>query len=383
VIKGKLAYLAPEQASGSALDPRTDLYAAGVVIWELVTGERWLDAATEIELLRLAEDPRFRAPSEIAGAPAALDAVLERALRRFPEERFASARAMHEALERIDESMGGDGRAELAALAVAAFPSGTETPAGGGAERSEARRSSALLGRALLAVLSVAVAVIGLRALMLTSESEAPAGVPAPAAMSADAASPRFSDAEVAEAGAFSTMHAFADATPTTRVIDASRPDVSGVRAPLSRVARRPDMSARASPADAGRTPADLRPARVRDRRDALAANLRARGIQRADLPPLLRTRLEELDRAIAASRWDDAMRLLDETEPAAAAVRVDATFVRQRLDRVGARIAAARRGGADTREIENAAATALQLFLDGRFDETNRRLGEIEARLR
>ena len=383
VIKGKLAYLAPEQATGSAVDARTDLYAAGVVIWELVTGKRWLDAASEIELLRLAGEPEFRAPSEIAGAPAALDAVLERALRRFPEERYASAQSMREALAQVAGGAGGAGRAELATLASATFPEESEAPAGSSFERGEARRSSAL-GKALLALLVVASAAIGLRVVMLAGDEGAPPGVSTPAATLDDAGTIAATSTGAASDSIArdASVRSATDAGSATGLTPAAHLVDSGVRETRRRAAARPDASARPSPVDAGRAVADPRPAAGRERRDSLAASLRARGIRRADLPAPLRTRLDELDRAIAASRWDDALRLLDEAEPAAAAVRVDAAFVRRRLDRVGARIAAARRSGTDTRELEDLAAGALQLFLDGRFEETNRRLDDIEARL-
>jgi serine/threonine-protein kinase len=368
VIKGKLAYLSPEQATGSALDARTDLYSAGVVLWELVTGRRWLEAETEIDLLRAAEKPEFRVPSEIVGTPVALDAVLERALRRFPEERFASARAMRDALAAVERSVAGDGRAELAALAVEAFdatpfqPESRAAPAGGSLPTT----------RFVSYAVAGAAAVVLVGGALLTrfgEEASTPAErSPLPLVMEDGGSAPG------RDAGGFTL-----DAASVVDIVDAARTDTSITD--LRRSPRRLDASRRAV-RDAGRTVEDERAASLRARRSSVEASLSGRGIRRADLPAAVRDQLGQLDRAFEDGRWDDAAYLLDLVEPAVAEVRVDASFVRRRLDRVGARIAAARRRGANTRQLEDLAADALQLFLDGRLDQTNRRLDEIEARI-
>ncbi|MCC6873865.1 MAG: serine/threonine protein kinase, partial [Sandaracinaceae bacterium] len=67
IVKGKLNYLAPEQVTGSSVDARTDLYAIGLVLFELSTGQSYLQGEDDVALLRVAEDPPPRAPSEVAG----------------------------------------------------------------------------------------------------------------------------------------------------------------------------------------------------------------------------------------------------------------------------------------------------------------------------
>jgi serine/threonine-protein kinase len=99
-IKGKLAYMAPEQLRGRAVTPASDIYAAGVVLWEALAGRRLFVADSEgalIErvLIGLVDAPSVHRPE----VPAALDAVVLRALDGDPTLRFASARAMAEALE--------------------------------------------------------------------------------------------------------------------------------------------------------------------------------------------------------------------------------------------------------------------------------------------
>ncbi|MBL8952668.1 MAG: serine/threonine protein kinase [Myxococcaceae bacterium] len=100
-LKGKIPYLAPEVISKDLTTPAADLYAMGVVLYELAVGKRPFEAENEAALLQrvLHEPPvpvRVLAPHvdvELAG-------IAERALQKDPAARFASARAMAEALER-------------------------------------------------------------------------------------------------------------------------------------------------------------------------------------------------------------------------------------------------------------------------------------------
>jgi serine/threonine-protein kinase len=97
-LKGKLAYLAPEQVHGDA-SRRSDLFTAGVVLWEALTGRQLFQGKSEADLLSqvlLCKVP----PLADAGVDAPdLQAVLDRALAREPQERFATAAEMADALE--------------------------------------------------------------------------------------------------------------------------------------------------------------------------------------------------------------------------------------------------------------------------------------------
>jgi serine/threonine-protein kinase len=106
VIKGKLRYLAPEQVTGSTIDARTDLYAVGLMLFEMLTGKHFLEGETEIEMLRAAEAPAFRAPSSVAEVSPRFDGVVRRALERFPEERYPNARAFLRALRKVGDELG-------------------------------------------------------------------------------------------------------------------------------------------------------------------------------------------------------------------------------------------------------------------------------------
>jgi serine/threonine-protein kinase len=101
-LRGKLSYLSPEQAVREAPDRRSDVFAAGVVLWEALTGERLfkgLDVIETLEKVRALEtpDPREVAPD----VPAEAAGVALRALARDPRDRFASAEEMADALEAV------------------------------------------------------------------------------------------------------------------------------------------------------------------------------------------------------------------------------------------------------------------------------------------
>jgi len=98
-IKGKLAYMAPEQLEGRSLNRTTDVYSAAVVLWEALAGRRLFEADNDYALGELVRAGRVEAPSRWAPVPPALDAVALRGLRRDPEERFPTAREMALAIE--------------------------------------------------------------------------------------------------------------------------------------------------------------------------------------------------------------------------------------------------------------------------------------------
>src|SRR5690606_38175825 len=99
-VKGKLAYMAPEQASGNRVDRRADVFALGVLLWESASGKKLFKGANATETL--ARVLRCEVPELSAIAPdvpAELSAVARRALTPEPGSRFATARDMQRALE--------------------------------------------------------------------------------------------------------------------------------------------------------------------------------------------------------------------------------------------------------------------------------------------
>ncbi len=99
-LKGKLSYMAPEQIQGEAVTRRTDLYAASVVLWETLTGERLFKGENEGNVLAKVLGGQVRPPSALVPAlPEALDRVVLRGLERDPSRRYATAREMAQELD--------------------------------------------------------------------------------------------------------------------------------------------------------------------------------------------------------------------------------------------------------------------------------------------
>jgi serine/threonine protein kinase len=102
-LKGKFSYMAPEQVRGEAATRRIDVFAAGIVLWEALTGRplfrRKDDVATVNAVLREEVVP----PSHIVPSlPRGLDAIVLKALERVPEHRFADAEEFSDALEELN-----------------------------------------------------------------------------------------------------------------------------------------------------------------------------------------------------------------------------------------------------------------------------------------
>jgi serine/threonine protein kinase len=99
-LKGKPAYMSPEQVSGEAIDRRSDLFAMGVVLWECLTGQRLFQGGTEAAALVMVLGAPIASPQEHAPELGeGLAAVCLKALARPRDERYADAREMLRALE--------------------------------------------------------------------------------------------------------------------------------------------------------------------------------------------------------------------------------------------------------------------------------------------
>jgi serine/threonine protein kinase len=99
-LKGKVPYMSPEQARGEEIDARSDIFAVGVMLFELTTGKRLFKGQSEFETLKLICERQYPTPSQVRpGYPVELEYIVMRALAKDRAARFQSAREMQAALE--------------------------------------------------------------------------------------------------------------------------------------------------------------------------------------------------------------------------------------------------------------------------------------------
>ncbi len=113
ILKGKFAYMSPEQARGDEVDARTDVFALGIVLWEMLTGARLFDGDSDVAVLKAVQQSVIAPPARLnPDVHPDLDAVVMRALERDPEKRYQTAQELERALgqfilrnaESIDET---------------------------------------------------------------------------------------------------------------------------------------------------------------------------------------------------------------------------------------------------------------------------------------
>jgi len=100
VLKGKYAYMSPEQIRGRAIDGRSDLFSAGVVMYELVTGRRLFKRESELSTLEAVIRADVPPPDQVGrGVPRQLERIIMRALEPDPQRRYRDGRQMQMAIE--------------------------------------------------------------------------------------------------------------------------------------------------------------------------------------------------------------------------------------------------------------------------------------------
>jgi eukaryotic-like serine/threonine-protein kinase len=105
-VLGTAAYLSPEQARGEPAGPPSDLYALGVVAYQLMAGRLPYQAASLTDLARQQSTPPPRLDDLVPGVPATLAAAVQRALAGDPEQRYADAGEMEKALQQALDGRG-------------------------------------------------------------------------------------------------------------------------------------------------------------------------------------------------------------------------------------------------------------------------------------
>jgi serine/threonine-protein kinase len=105
VIKGKLAFMSPEQASGTAVDGRSDLFSLGTVLYLLGTGRRPFDAPTDLEALVRVRQCQFAPPAQVApDISPEFARITLRAMQAAPADRYQSAEEMLVDIETVQRS---------------------------------------------------------------------------------------------------------------------------------------------------------------------------------------------------------------------------------------------------------------------------------------
>ncbi len=124
-LKGKFAYMSPEQSRLQPLDHTTDLFSLGAVLYELICGRRAFQGASDLETLLLVREARFVPPAEVEPRMSSqLESIITRALSLRPRDRFRSAAEVGVALRevRFSQTEATSGAPELARLMRELFP---------------------------------------------------------------------------------------------------------------------------------------------------------------------------------------------------------------------------------------------------------------------
>jgi serine/threonine-protein kinase len=99
-LKGKVPYMSPEQARGEAIDARSDIFATGVMLFELTTGKRLFKGSSEFETLKLICEREYPRPSQVRpGYPEELERIVMKSLMKDKNERYQSTREMQSDVE--------------------------------------------------------------------------------------------------------------------------------------------------------------------------------------------------------------------------------------------------------------------------------------------
>lgn len=115
-LKGKLGYMAPEQARGEPVDARADIFSLGVVLWESLAARRLFLRDNELATLRAVVYDPIPSVSDFANVDPALETIVMQALARDRAERFQTAEEIRVALEKWVFASGGASTHDLAAL---------------------------------------------------------------------------------------------------------------------------------------------------------------------------------------------------------------------------------------------------------------------------
>jgi TonB family protein len=197
-LKGKLQYMSPEQARGTQVDARSDIFSLGAVLFEMLTGQRLFDGDSEMSVLEAVRQVKVRRPSQVVPTiPREIDDIVMHALAGRPEDRFQTAGELEQRLEAVLYALKpSPSYSDLAAYVRRVLESPPATPATAAAARppaaaSPAARPATQAPHAAAPVLPSMAAATAAAAAAAARASAAPSAAPPPAARgSAPAATP-------------------------------------------------------------------------------------------------------------------------------------------------------------------------------------------------
>ncbi|MEL6546088.1 MAG: serine/threonine-protein kinase [Myxococcota bacterium] len=351
LVRGSVAYLAPEQATQSHLDARTDLYLTGLLLYEVLTGERFLEGTSEIDLLRAAENPQFRPPSEF-GVDPRWDPILKKALARFPEQRFASAHTFCQAI-----------------LALGPTPEWRDLPLAQAAPTLSLVEDAPLPGRRNRFWLIPSVLAAGLAVAWVSrppAEPESKLSSPAPAVKLLPAPAetpPSTPEPELEEAPEAPAPAPSPEKTVRPRKPRSLKPQTRPAPAPSIQVPKAPGET----PATTEEVAAVERKASAQTRLDDAVTRLSSRGIRLADLDSTLRQRL----RSFECEEQCPVDALVGELD----GVRLNRGLLESKLARIQKRLA----NSPARDDVKAISGQALQALFDGRLEDANRLLNRLD----
>ena len=105
-MKGKIAYMSPEQITGAPIDKRWDIYAVGCMLWSAATGRKMWQDCNDVQIVRELMARRIPSPRSVTpDCPVALERIIMKALAADPNQRYATARALQADLEQYAETL--------------------------------------------------------------------------------------------------------------------------------------------------------------------------------------------------------------------------------------------------------------------------------------
>jgi hypothetical protein len=143
MMKGKLSYMSPEQASAQPIDQRSDIFSLGVVFYEALVGQRLFKGDSDSETLERVRRAAVSPPSQLVpGLPGGLDAVVLKMLAAAPADRYRDCNEVAAALAPLTQRLGGSATELARFVAVVGLPVNEATATGSVGMPVEGERSS-------------------------------------------------------------------------------------------------------------------------------------------------------------------------------------------------------------------------------------------------